>query len=276
MKHLLLGWLMLLPLPLAAGGQEVRLPGPDVELVGRLYASDAKSPAPAVVLLHGCSGMWGRNGEPTRSYESWALHLQKRGFTALLLDSFGPRGEKEICTQKDRRVTPGRDRAADAYAALRWLAERPEVDPRRIHVLGWSNGGTTVLQALRPEAPGRTPEGPRFRSGVAFYPGCGPLSRTAYRPAEPLLIQAGASDDWTPAGDCVKLAARAREQGASVQIDVYDDAHHSFDRIEGRVRHRPDVRNPSAPTGWGATVGPNPRAREKAIARATAFLEAAR
>jgi dienelactone hydrolase len=275
-KHAVLTLVLLVPLYLGAAGQEVRFPGPDIELVGRLYVAEGKPQAPAVVLLHGCSGMWTRTGQPIRSYEAWAQHLQKRGFTALLLDSFGPRGEKEICTQKERRVEPRRDRAADAYAALRWFAERPDVDPGRIHVLGWSNGGTTVLQALRTEAPGRTPEGPRFRSGVAFYPGCGPLSRIAYKPAEPLLIQAGAADDWTPAGDCVKLAARAKAQGASVEIDVYDDAHHSFDRIEGRIRHRPDVRNPSAPTGWGATVGPNPKAREKSMARTTAFLEAAR
>ena len=259
-----------------SGGEPVRFPGPGVELVGRLYPAEGAAPTPAVVLLHGCSGMWARNGEPTRNYEAWALHLQKRGFTALLVDSFGPRGEREICTQRDRRVMPGRERTRDAYAALRWLAAKPGVDPERIHVLGWSNGGSTVLHALRPEAPGRESGAERFRSGVAFYPGCGLLARIDYRPVEPLLIQAGAADDWTPAGDCVKIAARAKEQGVPVEIDVYEDAHHAFDGIVGRIRQRPDVRNLSSPTGWGATVGPNPAARAKAIARATAFLEGSR
>jgi dienelactone hydrolase len=214
--------------------------------------------------------------EPNASYEAWAEHLRRHGFVALLVDSFGPRGEREICTQKDRRVTPSRDRSRDAHAALRWLAVQPGVDPKRIHVMGWSNGGQTVLHALRPDAPGRDPAGPGFRSGVALYPGCGFFSRSGYRPTAPLLIQAGAADDWTPAKECERMAATAREQGASVEIDVYPEAHHAFDGVGTRVRRRPDVRNPSSPTGWGATVGPNPAARAKAIARVTAFLEAAR
>ena len=91
-----------------------------------------------------------------------------------------------------------------------------------------------------------------------------------------MLIQAGGADDWTPARFCVKLAASAREQGAAVEIDVYEGAHHAFDRIEGSVRLRPEVRNPSSATGWGATVDPHPQAREQALKRATAFLEAHR
>lgn len=270
----LLPYLLLFASPWAAGaGEEVRFPGPAVELVGRLYPAAAETPSRAVVLLHGCSGMWLRAGQPNRSYEAWAEHLQKRGITALLVDSFGPRGEREICTQRERRVRPGHERTRDAYAALKWLAARPGVDPARIHVLGWSNGGTTVLEALRPDAGGREPEGPRFRSGVAFYPGCRVLSRAPYRTEEALLVQAGAADDWTPAGDCLKLAAAAKGRGGVVEIDVYDDAHHAFDRLDVRIRHRPDVRNPSSPTGWGATVGGNARAREQSMARATAFLE---
>ena len=257
-----------------AAGIEVHFPGPGIELAGRLYepAGD-EGRRPAVVMLHGCSGMWANDTEPTLSYLRWAEHLAQHGFVALLLDSFRPRGQREICTQQDRPILPGRDRSRDAYAALRWLAARPDIDPARIHVLGWSNGGQTVLNALRPDAPGRQATGPQFRSGVAFYPGCRGIGVPPYRPAAPLLIQAGAADDWTPARYCEALVAEAKEGGASVEIDVYPDAHHSFDRVGTRIRYRPDVYNPSKEGGRGATVGPNPAAREKSIARATAFLE---
>ncbi len=272
-------WLLaalLLPSVAEAASSEVRFPGPGLELVGRLYLPEGVAKAPAVVLLHGCSGLWARNGQPTKSYQAWAEHLQRRGFAALLVDSFGPRGEREICTQKERRISEARDRPRDAHAALRWLASRPDIRAESIHVLGWSNGGTTALHALRSDAPGRESLGPGFRSGVAFYPGCAAISRGAYRPEGALLIQAGGADDWTPARHCEKLVGDARGAGATAAIDVYAGAHHGFDRVDGTLRHRPEVRNASSPTGWGATVGPNPIARAGSLERATKFLEAQR
>jgi dienelactone hydrolase len=273
-KHLI--WLMALFLCWGArAAEDVVFPGAGIELAARLYKPEGSGPFPAVVLMHGCSGMWIDPGRPNRSYEDWARRLQDRGFIALLLDSFGPREEKEICTQKQRRVSESGDRPRDAYAALQWLAARPDVRLSQIHLLGWSNGGSAVLHALRPDAPGRDPK-LAFRSAVAFYPGCAALARAPYRPIAPILIQAGGADDWTPARHCEALVRSASEAGSEVRIDVYPGAHHAFDRIDGRVRVRPDVRNLASPTGWGATVGPHPQARERARERTFRFLEDAR
>ena len=256
-----------------ASGEAIRIPGPGVELEARLYRPAGPGPFPAIVMMHGCGGLWVRGGnEPTPNYRFWAEHFRDRGFMALHVDSFGSRGEREICTQKDRRISAARDRPRDAFAALAWLVAREDVDARRIHLMGWSNGAMAVLNALRPGAPGRPAEGgPQFRSAVAFYPGCGALARGEYSPVTPLLIQSGGADDWTPARNCVELARKAK--GAPLEIDVYEGAHHGFDSPSGSVRTRPDVRNLSSPSGWGATVGPNPEARTKAIERATAFIE---
>ena len=256
-----------------AGAQEpVALPGPGLELRGVLYRPEGSAPHPAVLMLHGCSGLWARNGEPTPSYAFWAGHMRDRGFVALLLDSFGPRGEKEICTQQARQVRPDRERVADAWAARRWLAAQPGVDPQRIFLLGWSNGGTTVLNAVLGPPRGEPAEA-GFAAAVAFYPGCSGLARTgAYRPAVPVLIQAGGADDWTPAADCVTVQ-RLAPPDPPVEIDVYEGAHHAFDRISGRVRYRADVRNAASPTGRGATIGPDPAARDAALKRTTEYLK---
>lgn len=273
MKHIL----CLLAFCIALDGRaadDVVVPGPGLNLGARLYRPEGKGPFPAVVLMHGCAGMWLEEGKPIPTYEDWAQRLQERGFIALLLDSFTPRGEKEICTQKQRKVSEARDRPRDAHAALRWLAARADVRTDRIHLLGWSNGGSAVLHAMRPDAPGRDPE-IAFRSAVAFYPGCAALARAPYRAVAPVLIQAGGADDWTPARDCEKLVRSAAAGGAGIQIDVYPRAHHAFDRIAGRVRFRPDVRNVASSTGWGATVGPNPEARAKARERTFGFLDGA-
>jgi dienelactone hydrolase len=223
-------------------------------------------------MLHGCSGLWGKDGEPTASFAFWAGHFRDKGYAALLLDSFGPRGEKEMCTQEKRRVSAATDRSRDAHAALAWLAARGDVDAGRVALIGWSNGGSAVLHAARAGAPGSREGGPRFRAAVAFYPGCADLAKAPYRPTVPVLIQAGGADDWTPARHCEAVAAGAPE--GAVEIDVYPGAHHSFDRLGLRVRERPDVRNPNRPAGRGATVGTHPEARERAIARTTAWLEA--
>jgi dienelactone hydrolase len=268
-KHLVAALVLGLAGSAWAGGESVGFPGPGLELAGRLYRPTGPGPFPAIVMLHGCSGLWAKSGEPTAIYAFWAEHFRERGYLALLVDSFGPRGETEICTQAKRKVSPASDRPRDAHAALHWLAARKDVDPARIHVMGWSNGAMTVLHALRPDAPGSA-AGAKFRSGVAFYPGCLALAKTEYRPTAPLLIQAGGADDWTPAKPCEDLAAKA--PAGLVEIDVYPDAFHSFDGVGRPVRERPDVRNPNRPSGRGATVGPNPEAREKAIARATGWI----
>ena len=258
-------------LPIQAGAQEtVVLPGPGVELKAVVHRPAGKGPFPAIVLLHGCSGLWARDGAPTASHTFWADHFRQRGYVAVLLDSFGPRGEKEICTQQARHVRADRERVDDAWAAQRWLAADAAVDPQRIFAMGWSNGGTTVLNAMLREP---NDDGHGFRAAVAFYPGCRVLAkRGSYRPHAPVLVQAGGADDWTPARDCVALAELA---GPRVEIDVYEGAHHAFDRIDGRVRHRPEVRNLNSATGRGATVGPHPKARKRALERVTEYLERA-
>ena len=271
-KHLALALLVGIPAFAGSASEAVRIPGPGVELVARMYLPAGVGPFPAIVMMHGCSGMWRNDGvTPTANYRSWAEHFQGRGYVALLVDSFGSRGEREICTQAVRKISEARERPRDAYAALQWLAERKDVDATRIHLMGWSNGAMAVLQTLRPDAPGRPTEGPGFRSAVALYPGCANLATTVYAPVAPLLIQSGGADDWTPARFCEALARS--KSGAPIEIDVYEQAHHGFDNPSGVVRTRPEVRNPSSPTGWGATIGGNLKARRKTIDRTTAFIE---
>jgi dienelactone hydrolase len=269
-------WALLVLLFQAAAvsaSEAVQIPGVGgLQLEGRLYRPDGAGPFPAVVMLHGCSGLWAKGGRPTPTYDDWAQRLQAKGFIAVLVDSFGPRGQKEICTQKERAVSESTDRPRDAYAAVDWLAARADVRRDRIHLMGWSNGGSTVLHSLRPDAPGRAEAKASIRSAVAFYPGCDNPRLRDFRPVAPLLIQAGGADDWTPARACEDLAKRS-SQGGPVEIDVYPGAHHAFDRIDGAIRSRPNVRNRASPSGWGATVGPNPEAREAARARTFAFLD---
>jgi len=243
--------------------------GAPVELSALMYRPQGPGPFPALVLLHGCGGMYTNSGYITASYRYWAELLALEGYIALLVDSFNPRGQRSICDQQKRTILQSRERVEDAYAALQWLNQQPFVASGRIGLLGWSNGGSGTLYALRA---GRTERG--FRAAVAFYPGCHALSQSKapYHPYAPLLVLSGEADDWTPAGPCIELTKIAKVQGAEMEIVTYPGAHHSFDRLNSPVRYRPNVRNLNQPGGRGATVGGHPQAREDAVRRTLEFF----
>lgn len=247
---------------------EIVVTGSDVELTGFLYGPTTPGVHPAMLQLHGCSGFRNAAGIPNESYRFWAEHWVRLGFVVLILDSLTPRGEKEICTQNVSKIRVNVERVRDAYAGLAYLAGLANVDPSRIFLQGWSNGGSTTLNALSANAPGRKAAGPQFKAAVAYYPGCFQLIREHWNPTLPLLVQAGAADDWTPARYCEQIVDRAKAGGAAVNIDVYPDAHHSFDRLRQPMRFLPSV----GAGGKGAHVGTNPEAREKSLRRTTEWV----
>jgi dienelactone hydrolase len=241
-------------------------------LEGVLFQPEGAGPFPALVLLHGCTGLRTRTGEIQGKVRFWAEHLRALGYVTLLVDSFTTRGIDEVCTGR-HLLSPVRERADDARGALRYLQGRADVRADRIGLLGWSNGAAATLSVLFDKG---TVERD-FRAAIAFYPNCtrkypgGP----DFRPYAPLYVLVGDLDDWTPAAPCIALVERARAAGAPIAIKVYPGAHHSFDAPATPVRYRPEVRNHSKPDGCcGATVGTDPAARADAIVEVTGFLAA--
>lgn len=220
-------------------------------------AVEADSVRPAVLMFHGCGGMLDGQGRPSPRIRAYADWLTQQGWHVLAVDSLSPRGEKELCTQRTgtRRVTLTQ-RRLDALGALQWMAQQPGVDASRMALLGWSNGGSTVLAAanLRHRAVARAR--PAIRLAVAFYPGCEAELRRGYEPAADTLLLLGGADDWTPAAPCQQLAA------PRVAVRVWDDAYHGFDGA-GPLVLRKDVPNGVNP-GEGVHVGGHPQAREEA------------
>jgi len=258
--------------------RSVRLPGNDVELTGILFTSDSAPVSgtrrPAIVLMHGCGGMFNTRGDLYVRNRDWAERFARWGFVALALDSFSPRGVKSLCELKQRPVHPWNERTADAYAALEYLVKRPDVDADRVFALGWSHGGSAVTGVVRPAARGLRKGGPRFRAAIAFYPGCArPLRQRDYRITMPLLILHGEADDWSPAAPCVELGERLKNSPFPLTVVVYPGAHHDFDHPSLRLRTLPNVYNPGAPGDRGAHVGTHEPSRLKAIDETKRFVE---
>lgn len=234
------------------------------EINGFLLRPNGPGPFPAIVALHGCSGLWKRNGKSlTSRHADWGKRLQKEGYVVLFPDSFGSRGQKSLCKVKKRPVKHSH-RVGDIQGAADWLAMQPFVDGNKIALLGWSNGGTSLLWSL---APNKAPVKTEFRTAISFYPGCRKVAKkTAWQPRFKPIILMGADDDWTPPGPCQSLARRW-----DARIVLYKGAYHGFDAPHSRVRV---LKNQAySANGDGIVhIGTHPQARRAAIREVMAHL----
>ncbi|SHI96422.1 Dienelactone hydrolase [Roseomonas rosea] len=234
------------PQPLSVTPDRIGPPGSGA--MAELHLPPGPGPFPAVVLLHGCSGI-------TPNMARWAARLVEWGQAALVLDSFGPRGVENVCHQAAR--VPPALRAADALAAAAALRARLEIDPGRIALIGFSHGGSSALAAASRGIVHRAGATP-FTAVVAFYPWC---PGAAVPLASPVLTLIGDADDWTPASRCEALRAAWRPAFGRWSLQLYPGATHAFD-APGRER-----------LYFGHRLRHDPAATADAAARLRRFIE---
>ena len=226
------------PAPAHSASARVTVPNAALQLPALVATPSGAGQHPAVVLLHGCSGMWSTRdaSQPQSHIKRWLAALSKRGYVAIAVDSFTPRGVKRVCNTPPSRtgVSEVTDRATDAFAALTYLRSRPDVAGSQVAVLGWSNGGSAALASVGRGAPVKPPQAGGFTAAVAFYPGCGLRGAfKRYRPTVPTRVLAAARDPL--AKGCRALARRA---GKKLRLTVYRGARHSFDESSTRGKDR--------------------------------------
>jgi dienelactone hydrolase len=167
-------------------------------------------------------------------------------------------------------VTPSGLRRQDAIDAAQWLVARAGTPSGGVALIGWSNGGSTVLSTVRVAAD--LPRG-LFQRFAAFCPGCpSPDEGLSWKPSAPMLILMGEDDDWTgsPALPRHDLAARFPNE---ITFVAYPGACHDFDAPNRPVK----VRNGAATAAGGLThLGTNEPARQDALARRPKWLEETR
>ena len=194
---------------------------------GTLFLPPGQHPprsVPAVVMLHGSGGVLAAR-ELT-----YGKQLAAMGVVALAVDAFGARRDRGTgFTQRLLNITETM-LIADAYAALDYLATRPEMDPDRVVLIGFSYGAMATMYALNAQVAERLgPSGRRFAGHVAFYGPC--VTRFADRrtTGAPLLLLYGDGDQIIDRQRCDEAAADFRAGGSEVETIVYPGAVHQWD-----------------------------------------------
>ena len=210
------------------------LPGkdgkPPVVIPAELYTpTERPGPWPAVILVHGSGGV-------SAYREPWyAREFAARGFAALIIDCFKPRGV--MSTVEDQsKVTAGMMNR-DAFAALRFMSRDQRFNPERIGVMGFSKGGVVALFSSMKLAADATDSlgnpGLRFAFHVPFYPGCNVQLRNLDTTGKPMLMLLGELDDYTPIVPCIDYAKRLQAAGAKIEYQVVQGARHGWETETG-------------------------------------------
>ena len=173
----------------------------------------------------------------SQRHQTWGQFWQARGYVALLLDSFGPRGYPQgfpfgSYASRPAAVSEQTVRPLDAYGALDYLRNRGDVIAHRIGLQGWSNGAMAGLASLSTHAPGMKDPTPAnaFRAALLFYPGCRIQAMQEYRPYTPAVLFIGSEDEEVAPLACRELAERTHARGVRhFELVWYEGATHSFD-----------------------------------------------
>jgi dienelactone hydrolase len=224
--------------------------------------------SPAVVLLHGSAGPSAREG-------GYAAALHAAGFLTLEPDQWSPRG---LGGGSEGRPKTFLETLPDLFGAFRYLAARPDVDPHRIGLAGFSFGGVATMLAATRARNDAVLGAAHFAAYMPVYPACwtyNTLPGQAFGDLvdAPLLLVTGALDQYDDDPEAgPKLAASlAPKDRARVRTHVLADAHHCFD-IPGVDVVRPD---PFSHRGKGGDVvmRHNAQATRASHALAVAFFQ---
>jgi dienelactone hydrolase len=247
-----------------APGEHVIIPGTEIPGWGQVDEVPAHfgrpagpmTKVPAVLILHGSSGIDGRGA-------FYARALQEAGIATLEIKMF----------QFGRRPKAGpMATIPHASAALRWLGTQPSIDGKRLGVMGFSWGGMmTVLLSSELVQEHLGKDVPKPVAFAPLYPVCSIIARVVKNPerafynaqtrmsASPMLIHVGTNDDYEEGKhSCDALIAMwpaaAREQ---VTVHYVKGATHAFDS-QGAARQFYDM---LAHAGRGGMVSfvPSPK-----------------
>lgn len=219
----------------------------------RVPTLDDEVQVPAVLVLHGSAGVDNRGN-------LYIQALNDAGIATLEIDMWAARG---LPGGLNRPALPTLT-VPDAFAALKYLSELPNIDAQRIGIIGFSWGGVISMLSATDYYTSLYGDGLSFAVHVAHYPVCWaynigiPGMNFNNLTGEPVLIQIGELDDYDEgAAPCENLIASLSESEQELMsLKVYPNATHAWDRLQPAIT----VIDPFSHLGAGGEVNmiPNP------------------
>ncbi len=236
--------------------QAIRYPSFDGrDIPGFFFKPDGpgRGPFPAIVEIHG-----GPEAQRRLNYAPSGpviQYLASLGIAVLALNVRGSTGYGKAYTHLDdkhRRL----DAVEDVEYAVKWLHQRPDIDPTRIAVYGRSYGGFMALASLafHPDLWAAGVEMVGIANFVSFLERTGPWRRKE-REAEygelehdrdllerisplnhidhiraPLMVCHGRQDPRVPLYEAEQVVDAVRRRGRDVLLRVYDDEGHALSK----------------------------------------------
>jgi dienelactone hydrolase len=222
------------------------LDGSKIKLWMYVYKTN-KTPAPTVIVMHGCGGI-------SNDHHFWGKSIQSWGFNSIVLDSFSGVESGNVCNKPSILIT--RQRAQQAYSLANWI-EKQEWSEKKISAIGFSQGGSTVLIMSTKELRSLFPNN-KIMSTVAFYPGCSHSFARENKRDVSLQIHIGELDNWTRADPC---QTTSEDWNIKENFFLYKDSHHHFDRLNANSKVGDYI------------LKSNPEARELSMKRTKEFFD---
>ena len=187
---------------------------------GELYRPNGTGPFPAMVLLHSCGGL-------SDADRNWAGFFKNLGYVALVVDTFGSRGESRCPVDISRESAM----ISDAYGALDYLASLPYVDKTRFGVFGRSLGGNAIDRLANQKY--KSLGGLNFKFAINMFGKCDTTNQAIYMDTVfnsgehpiPTLVIIGDRENPTRLFPCRNMAGKS----SLVSVHILKDTYHAFD-----------------------------------------------
>jgi len=218
---------------------------------------------PAVIVVHGTAGVDDRT-------QYFATELPKAGIAAFVVDF------KHGVFNNSGNRPPNAKFLPAAFAALRILQKRSDIDAAKIGIMGFSLGGGVALRTSLVENKSKwIGDEPGFKVHIAYYPGCRNFLQEVKRKSRivaPIKVYWGTLDCYGAGKSCPKLrTALANVTNSELDLVEFEGAHHGFDGT-----YVGNYYDPGAIGGRGHSEGNAEyakKARESSIAFLIKYLE---
>lgn len=187
----------------------------------RPKTSDKNKKFPLIIALAGSKGWAEHHTEYLQMY-------REMGIATFEVNSFKSRNVTSTVGSQIAVTTAMM--ILDSYKALEVLSNHPNINSNKIAITGWSLGGGVALYAGWEPLRKAINSTHSFAAHLSFYPPCIVEPLNLNFTSAPIRILIGELDNWTPADPCVELVSKLQNSGTDINVTVYPESHHSFDR----------------------------------------------